>query len=113
MSYLHEPSERRYSLCLDLSEVFKPVLVDRLIFRLVNRSQITVDDFEEELDGCLLTNNGRRTFVREFESLLDETVEHPTLSRKTSYQYLLRLEGYKLHKHLLGDQKYDAFQRWW
>lgn len=113
VSYLHEPSERRYSLCLDLSEVFKPVLVDRLIFRLVNRSQITVDDFEDDLNGCLLSDHGRRAFVREFESLLEKTVEHPTLSRKTSYQYLLRLEGYKLHKHLLGDQKYDAFRRWW
>lgn len=113
VSYLHEPSERRYSLCLDLSEVFKPMLVDRLIFRLINRSQITVDDFRDDMEGCLLTDHGRRTFVREFESLLDETVEHPTLNRKTSYQYLLRLEGYKLHKHVLGDQEYEAFRRWW
>src|SRR5690606_30858479 len=29
ISYLHEPGDRRFSLALDLSEVFKPLLVDR------------------------------------------------------------------------------------
>lgn len=26
ISYLHEPSERRFSLCLDIAEIFKPIL---------------------------------------------------------------------------------------
>ena len=30
ISYLHEPSEGRFSLSLDMSEVFKPVIVYRL-----------------------------------------------------------------------------------
>jgi CRISPR-associated protein Cas1 len=33
VSYLHEPSQRRFSLALDLSEIFKPLIVDRVIFR--------------------------------------------------------------------------------
>jgi len=37
ISYLHEPGERRYSLSLDIADLFKPVLTDRLLFRLVNR----------------------------------------------------------------------------
>lgn len=113
VSYLHEPGERRFSLCLDLSEVFKPLIVDRLLFRLVNRSQITKDDFESELNGCLLTDDARRLFVKEYETMLERTVEHPTLNRHVSYQYLLRLEGYKLHKHVLGDKPYEPFTRWW
>jgi len=113
VSYLHEPGERRFSLCLDLSEVFKPMIVDRLIFRLVNRSQISVDDFDSSLEGCLLTDDGRKTFVREYEEMLERTVEHPSLDRHVSYQYLLRLEGYKLHKHVLGDVEYKPFTRWW
>ena len=35
ISYLHEPLERRFSLSLDLSEIFKPFIVDRLIFYLI------------------------------------------------------------------------------
>src|SRR5699024_4289168 len=50
ISYLHEPGTRRYSLCLDLSEIFKPLLGDRLIFSLLNRKQITEDSFTKELN---------------------------------------------------------------
>ena len=113
VSYLHEPGERRYSLSLDIADLFKPVLTDRLLFRLVNRGQIGRDDFREEVGSCLLTESGRKTFVKEFEETLERTVNHPELSRKVSYQYLLRLEAYKLKKHLLTGESYDAFRRWW
>lgn len=33
ISYLHQPGERRYSLALDLAEIFKPIIVDRVILR--------------------------------------------------------------------------------
>lgn len=113
ISYLHEPGERRYSLSLDLADLFKPVLADRVLFRLVNRSQITLDDFETELGSCLLTENGRKVYSKAFEETLERTVEHPRLDRKVSYQYLLRLEAYKLKKHLLTGEEYRSFERWW
>jgi len=113
ISYLHEPGERRYSLSLDLADLFKPVLADRVLFRLVNRTQITGDDFEHELGKCLLNERGRQTYSREFEETLERTVEHPRLNRKVSYQYLMRLEAYKLKKHLIADEPYEPFERWW
>lgn len=113
VSYLHEPGERRYSLSLDIADLFKPVLADRLLFRLVNRRQISRDDFREELDSCLLNESGRETFLKEFEETLERTVKHPELNRKVSYQYLLRLEAYKLKKHLLTGEPYEPFRRWW
>lgn len=113
ISYLHEPGERRYSLSLDLADLFKPVLADRVLFRLVNRNQITRDDFETELGSCLLNERGRQTYSKSFEETLERTVEHPHLNRKVSYQYLLRLEAYKLKKHLLAGEPYDPFRRWW
>lgn len=50
ISYLHEPGVRRYSFCLDISEVFKPLIGDRLIFSLLNRKQITENSFTKELN---------------------------------------------------------------
>lgn len=50
ISYLHEPGVRRFSLCLDISEIFKPLIGDRLIFSLLNRRQITEDSFTKELN---------------------------------------------------------------
>jgi CRISPR-associated protein Cas1 len=113
ISYLHEPGERRYSLSLDLADLFKPVLADRVLFRLLNRNQISDDEFETELGSCLLDESGRKTYTKEFEETLERTVEHPTLNRKVSYQYLMRLEAYKLKKHLLTGEVYEPFQRWW
>ena len=45
ISYLHEPGVRRFSLSLDIAEVFKPLIGDRLIFSLLNRKQITEEIF--------------------------------------------------------------------
>lgn len=113
VSFLHEPGERRYSLALDIAEPFKPVLADRVLFRLVNRGQLTTESFETELNACLLTEAGRETFSKEFEQTLERTIEHPRLKRKVSYQYLMRIETYKLKKHLLTGEPYEPFKRWW
>jgi len=113
VSYLHEPGERRYSLSLDLADLFKPLLADRVLFRLLNRTQLTKAHFEEELNACLLTEEGRTTYSKAFEETLERTVSHPALDRKVSYQYLLRLEAYKLKKHLLTGEPYEPFKRWW
>ena len=43
ISFLHEPSEARFSLSLDLSEVFKPIIVYKTIFELVNNHKIKVE----------------------------------------------------------------------
>jgi len=113
ISYLHEPGERRYSLSLDLADLFKPVIADRVLFRLVNRKQIGQEHFETELGSCLLNESGRKTYTKELEETLERTVEHPELNKKVSYQYLMRIEAYKLKKHLLTGESYDAFRRWW
>ncbi|MBX0296797.1 type I-B CRISPR-associated endonuclease Cas1b [Haloarcula nitratireducens] len=113
VSFLHEPGERRYSLALDIADLFKPLLADRVIFRLVNRSQLQLDDFEDDLNGVLLNDDGRKKFSKAFEESLEQTVEHPRLNKHVSYQYLLRVEVYKLKKHLLTGEEYVPFKRWW
>ncbi|AGN16027.1 type I-B CRISPR-associated endonuclease Cas1b [Methanobrevibacter sp. AbM4] len=113
ISYLHEPSERRFSLSLDLSEIFKPILVDRVIFYLVNKKMIRKDDFNQDLNCCLLNDKGRKTFVKEYNKRLEKTIKHKDLGRKVSYQRLIRLEAYKLKKHFLGMETYEPFVIWW
>ena len=113
ISYLHEPGVRRYSLCLDLSEVFKPLIGDRLIFSLLNRNQITEDSFTEELNFLHLKKEASKLIVTEFEKKLKQTIMHKELGRQVSYQYLIRLEAYKLIKHLIGEKEYEGFKIWW
>jgi len=113
ISYLHEPRERRFSLCLDLAEIFKPLIVDTLIFRLINTGVMRPQDFDRELNGCYLNEEGRKKFLQAFDEKLNTTVKHRRLKRKVSYRTLLRLECYKLIRHLLGDEEYTPFKAWW
>ena len=113
ISYLHEPGARRFSLCLDVSEVFKPLIGDRLIFSLLNRKQITEDSFTKELNFLHLKKEASALIARELEERLKKTIMHKELGRQVSYQYLIRLEAYKLIKHLIGEKEYDGFKIWW
>lgn len=113
ISFLHEPGERRYSLSLDMSEIFKPIIVDRIIFKLLNSNMLGDSDFEKNLNYCYLQESGRKTFTREYDKKLNQTIKHRDLERKVSYQRLIRLENYKLIKHLTGEEDYEGFRIWW
>lgn len=113
ISYLHEPSERRFSLCLDVSEIFKPIIADRLIFSMLNKNQITENDFEKDLNFLYIKENARKKIMQELDSKLQTTIRHKKLDRDVSYEYLMRLELYKLIKYLLEDIPYEGFKMWW
>ncbi|KXA93409.1 CRISPR-associated protein Cas1 [candidate division MSBL1 archaeon SCGC-AAA259E17] len=113
ISYLHEPSARRYSLSLDLADLFKPIVVDRAIFYLTNKGKLTEDDFREDLNKCLLNDEGRKKFLERYDDTMKRTKKHRDLGRKVSYRRLVRLECYKLVKHVLGEKEYEPFVIWW
>ena len=110
ISYLHEPSERRFSLSLDLSEVFKPVLVYRTIFDLVNNRKIQVaKHFEKKLNYCLLNEEGRKIFIEAFEGRLESVYQPPKLKRKITYHTAMKLDCYKLIKFILEGKEFVPF----
>jgi CRISPR-associated protein Cas1 len=113
ISYLHEPFERRFSLALDLAEIFKPLLADRTIFKLIKQDKIDESYFQKELNYCILNEKGKRAFLRAFDEKLKTTIKHRKLKRSVSYQRLIRLECYKLIKHLLEVKEYEPFVIWW
>lgn len=113
ISFLHEPGARRFSLALDLAEIFKPLLVDRTIFSMLNKRQIQASDFRQELNRCVLKEGARKTFVQTFEERPKETFKHRSLGRSISYKHLVKLECYKLQKHLLGIEDYRPFRMMW
>lgn len=113
ISYLHTPGERRYSLALDIAEIFKPLLVDRVIFKVLNKKEIQEKHFDRQLNKCLLNATGKKIFVQSFEERLNETIKHRTLNRSVSYKHLMKLECYKLSKHLLNMEEYKPFKMYW
>lgn len=110
ISFLHEPSEGRFSLSLDMCEVFKPVIVYRTIFELVNNRRLQVEKhFDKKLNYCLLNDEGRKIFVEAFEQRMESVFLHPGLKRKVSYRTAIKLDCYKLIKFILEGKEFKPF----
>lgn len=110
ISFLHEPMERRFSLSLDLSEVFKPVIVFKTIINLVNKRMIDVNKhFDNELNYCILNKEGKRIYIKALEERLKETYLHPKLKRNVTYLNSIKLDAYKLIKAIVEEQEFIPF----
>lgn len=101
ISYLHECSERRHSLSLDISEIFKPIYIDKVIFRLVNKNTIKDSDFTKEKSFCYLNETGKKKFLKDLEEKMNTKFYSRKLKKNISYKSLMKMECYKISKHLL------------
>lgn len=108
VSYLHELSERRSSLALDMAEIFRPIFCDRTILRLINLRIIDESDFVSE-GGIFMNEKGKRKVLQEFDNKMQETIYVPSLRRKVSNRRLIKLELYKLERHVLGDTEFKPY----
>jgi CRISPR-associated protein Cas1 len=88
-------------------------MVDRLIFTLINKNMITVNDFDKQTGGILLSETGRKKFITELDKRMKTTVNHRHLGRSVSYRRLIRLELYKVQKHIMGEKIYEPYQSLW
>lgn len=113
IGYLHATNFRRFSLNLDIAEIFKPVIADRVVLSVVNKGIIKPRHFEQEINSVTLNEKGKKIFLEEMRKKLASTIHHSRLNRNVSYQHLIRLELYKLEKHLLGEAEYTPFVSNW
>jgi len=65
------------------------------------------------LNCCLLNQSGKKIFIQAIEDKLNETIKHKTLNRNVSYRHLVKLECYKLSKHLLNIEEYKPLKMYW
>ncbi len=111
ISFLHEPSEGRFSLSLDLSEHFKPIIVFRTIFDIVNNRKISASKhFDKKVNYAILTEEGRKIFINAFENRINEKFMHTKLKRKMTYKNAMKIDAYKLIKFILEDKEFIPFR---
>ncbi len=113
IGFLHSTNFRRFTLNLDIAEIFKPIIVDRTIFNLFNKNRIKSSDFEKNMNGLILNENSKKLFITEIENKMKTTIKHHTLNKEVSYRMLIRMELYKLEKYLLGENEYSPFIMDW
>lgn len=113
IGYLHSTNFRRFSLNLDVAEIFKPIIVDRVILSLIGKRIFTKKDFEKNMGGILLNDGGKQKFITALEDKLKTTIHHRDINRPVSYRRLIRMELYKLEKHIIGEKEYEPFEAQW
>lgn len=108
--FIHATGKRSESLNLDLADLFKPIIVDRTIFTLINRKMIDAGrDFQQtEKGGVYLNKNGKRIFIQEFERKVYSLVNDK--DARYSYDTLLRWEVQKLSHYIEQGEEYRPYK---
>ncbi len=109
ISFLHEPSNRSFSLALDISDIFKPTIVISSIAKLVNKNMINGNMFVSKDEGVYLSEIGRREFVRAIRDKLETTLQGKS-GRTMTYENIITEECYSLKNFILNGQRYKSFR---
>lgn len=109
--FLHQPRPGRPSLALDLMEEFRPLFADRLALSLINRKQITGDDFITQESGAIqLREDSRKVVLQAWQEKKQETLTHPIINEKITYGLLPHIQARLLARHLRNDiDAYPAY----
>lgn len=110
ISFLHEPSDRAFSLALDIADIFKPVIVERIVANLVNNRIMKDNDFQPKNDGVYLTEAGRRKFTEYYRDKLQTSLKSNTSKRILTYQGHILQECYNLLSSVKGEKEYKSFR---
>jgi CRISPR-associated protein Cas1 len=117
LGFLHVPAYSRPSLVLDLMEEFRTAVVDADVVRMVNRRELTADDFvtsEEDPDRpVLLTDAGRRRFLAAFEARLQPKVVGDDGSAggpRPAFRRIFEQQARQIARLALGEQ--SAYRPW-
>lgn len=104
VGFLHRDRPGRTSLALDLMEELRPCMADRFVLTLINNRVIKPEDFQTQDSGAvLLTDAGRKAFLKAWQEKKRETLTHPYLGEKLSWGMVPYIQALLLARYLRGD----------
>lgn len=109
IGFLHELDGNRYSLVLDLSELFKPLFVSKFIFNLINTKALKITHFD---NNFMLNSEGLFLVNKAWNDYMKQTIYIDKLKKHVSYEYLIQLQYYKIVKYLfnINEEKLSFFK---
>ena len=110
IGFYHTIDYGRPSLGLDLEEEFRPVLVDRLVLRLLRQGAVQPSDFQraEGGSGIVMSDDARQLFLRCYEEQLGVKVRYHTLDLNLSYRQCIDKQAEHVARCILGqDEAYE------
>jgi CRISPR-associated protein Cas1 len=104
LGFLHAVRPGRAALALDLMEEFRSFSADRLALTLVNRAQITVDDFDHREGGAVMLNEkGRKAVVIAYQERKQEELQHPLLDTKVQIGLLPLIQARLMARNIRSE----------
>lgn len=113
VGFVHQPGENKLSLSYDIADIFKPLLTDRAIFKMINKNIISEKDAFVKNGRCLLKKTARQAFIEEMNNKLMTKIQLDGKEVKYSYRRIIREECYKIINHLNDEGKYKAYITKW
>lgn len=108
VGFMHRDRPGRSSLALDLMEALRPCMADRFVLTLINNRVVHTDDFIFQDSGAvLLTDDGRKRFLKAWQERKRDEITHPYLEEKMSWGMLPYAEALLLARYIRGDM--DAY----
>lgn len=109
IGFIHSPGTSKQSLCYDIADIFKPIITDRIIFKVINKNILTESDFYVRNGFCRIRKEAKQKFAAEFELKFQTKITYGADEKRFSYRRLIREECYKLIKHFNGETQYTAY----
>ncbi len=104
VGFLHRDRPGRTSLALDLMEELRPCMADRFVLTLVNNRMVKPEDFQIQDSGAVvMTDEGRRAFLKAWQEKKRDTLTHPYLAEKMSWGMIPYVQALLLARYLRGD----------
>lgn len=113
IGFIHQPGDNKMSLSYDLADIFKPLITDRAIFKVINKNMISEKDCTVRNNRCILKKSARQKFVQEIEDKLMTKIQLEGKEVRYSYRRVIREECYKLLRHFNQEEPYRAYISKW
>jgi len=112
ISYLHSSNDRVTSLEYDISEIYKPIIVDRCIFTCINKKIITKDDFVIKDNTIYLKHDAKNKFIEQYHKKLQSSLV--INNKRITYKELIKRDCIELKKYVCNKiEELDFYQTRW
>lgn len=104
VGFLHRDRPGRESLALDIMEELRCPVADQFVLNLINRHEISPEDFREtESHAVIMSDGARKKVIQKWQETKQDTIMHPFLQEKISVGLIPYVQAMLLARYLRGD----------
>ncbi|KKG11221.1 type I-D CRISPR-associated endonuclease Cas1d [Methanosarcina sp. 2.H.A.1B.4] len=100
LGIFHADRHGKPALALDLMEEFRPIFCDAFVLRLINRKELTHDDFQVDNH---LKEHPFKTYLAKFDEYMKEEFMHPYFKYQVSRRKAVRMQAILLRKAITNE----------